>query len=816
MWIYDLKQALRSILNRRLYSAISIIGLAVGMTVSILIFTFVRFEAGFDSMHPNSERTYRLNWVSGGSRFATFFNPVTPAMALAFPEIESFTRVAGGRIETLTIDGVAQRSLVSLVDNDFFRIFHFDTIAGDPTQAIQDMSSMVLTEAAASNLFGERNPIGQLVQYNDSHTFRVAAVVSNNPANSHLGYNIFINIENLESVWNAPGFWNNVGSDVMYHYIQLTPGTDPLALETNLEDFYREQFSNGGNPDFVLQPLRDIHFTTDLQNEMPMRDDLLGITKNLRQRTDILLFSAVAALALFIAAVNFMNLQLVQFTRRTREVGIRRIAGSSRLELVRQFLIESLLISMLSLGLALLLCEILMPGFNTMVAASITTELVIAGDSILILIALAVVIGLGAGLYPAVAVARISPQDALKGEIIKGVSSAKYRSGLIILQFAISIGLIIAAGIVNTQINYALSKSLGFDPDNVITVELPPPARSGYDAMRSDLRNIPGVVAVSAGSTLPTHDLSDGDAMFAPGGDPTQPLLVRTVLVEDDYFSTLNMPMVAGRALDDDYPSDFMGTYSITNINRDGGVVLNETAAQQAGFATPEAAIGAQFRQDGIFNGINFTSVYTVVGVVQDAHFGSIRQPIASISFIQADSPGVLMIRLSDTNQAQTLAGVDRVLEEHMPGMRFGREFLSESYSAFYTGEERTFTLFIVLSTLAVGIACLGLYAVTAFIAERRTREISIRKVLGATVRNLISLLTWDFSKLVLVANIVAWPLAYLAMQQWLSNFAYRADVSILVFLVAGLVTFMMALVTTLQRAWVAAMANPVNSLRAE
>ncbi|MEX2132319.1 MAG: FtsX-like permease family protein, partial [Pseudohongiellaceae bacterium] len=461
-------------------------------------------------------------------------------------------------------------------------------------------------------------------------------------------------------------------------------------------------------------------------------------------------------------------------------------------------------------------CEIAMPWFNALVAASVTSELVIAGDSILILVLMSVLIGLGAGLYPAVTVARLSPQDALSGEIIKGVSSARYRSGLIVLQFSISIGLIIAAGIVNTQINYALSKSLGFDPENVVTIELPVPAWSAYNSLRAELRNVPGVIAVSGGSTLPTRDLSDGDAIVPPGGDSNQPLLVRTVMVEDDYFSTLGMPIVAGRALDDDYPSDFMGMYSPTNTDRVGGVVLNETAARRAGYLNPEDAIGEHFRQEGQFTGINFTSDYTVVGVVQDAHFGSIRQEIASISFIQADSPNVMMIRISAENQSQTLAAIDLVMQTLLADVQFAREFLSANYSAFYSGEERTFTLFIVLSVLAIGIACLGLYAVTAFIAERRTREISIRKVLGASVQNLVSLLTWDFSRLVLVANVVAWPLAWLAMQQWLSNFAYRADVSMLIFLFAGLVTFAMAVITTMQRAWIAAQANPVNSLRAE
>lgn len=816
---YYLKTALRSIINRRLYSFVCIAGLAVGMTVSILIFSFVRYEAGYDSMHPDSERTYRLNWISGtGSRFATFFNPVSEMLATSIPEIETFTRL-GMSQQLLTIDGNSQYRQLSMVDAAYFELFHYELLEGNPVAAIADMGSAVITEAAALNMFGEARPIGRVFTVNGAQDFRVAAIVGNNLGNSHLVSNIFVNIENLPAIWNFADFWSNTGSDVLYHYVRLAADADVETVTRNAQTYMDELFNQGSaqSTRVALQALREIHFTTDLQNEMSTRDDVLGTVKALRQRSDILIFAGVAVLTVLIAAFNFMNLQVAQLAKRTKEVGVRRIAGSSRGELAMQFLTETAVIALFAALLALILCDMLMPWFNTMVASSVEVGSVYSGENLVLLLVMAVALGVVAGLYPVITMTRLSPSDALRGRIMKGVSASRFRSGLIVLQFSISIGLIAASGIVSTQINYALSKSLGFVPDNVITVELRNgEARGAYEAMRDELLRDPAILSVSAGSIIPTQDLSDGMGLTIVGGDPASPLQTRTVGVSDDYFSTLGMELVAGRAPDSVFPTDEMAFFSPATPVVDGAIVLNEAAVRAGGWSSPEDALGARLYQEGEFRGINFRMDATVVGVVGDAHYQSIRSEIPPVSFTLNPNRNVMLVRYNGEDATAAVAAVDNVWRAHINELPIQRAFLADNYSAFYSGENRTFVLFTGLTVVAMLIACFGLYAVATFIAERRAREISIRKVLGATVRALATMLAWDFSRLVIIANLIAWPLAWWAMQQWLQNFAYRTDISIGIFIIAGLATFLMALATTFQRAYSVAVANPIEALRCE
>ncbi len=824
MLIYFLKTALRSIANRRLYSFVSIAGLAIGMTVSILIFSFVRYEGGYDSMHPDSERTYRLNWLSGtDSRFATFFNPVSQMLATSIPQIETFTRL-GMRQELFTIDGNSQYRQLSMVDAAFFDLFHYEVLEGDPVGAIHDMGSAVITEAAALNMFGEARPVGRTFTINGAQDFRVAAIVGNNPGNSHLISNIFVNIENLPTLWNFGDFWSNTGSDVLYHYVRLDPTADVESVTGTAQTYMDELFNQGDGVNaavramsIALQPLREIHFTTDLQNEMSTRDDTLGTVKSLRQRSDILIFAGVAVLTVLIAAFNFMNLQVAQLAKRTKEVGVRRIAGSSRGELALQFLTETAVIALLAALLALILCDMLMPWFNTMVATSVGGETVYSAEHLALLLVMAVGLGVLASLYPVVTMTRLSPSDALRGRIMKNVSASRFRSGLIVLQFSISIGLIAASGIVSTQINYAMSKSLGFVPENVITVELRnAEARGAYEAMREELLRNPAIVSVSGGSIIPTQDLSDGMGLIIVGGDPASPLLTRTVSVSDDYFTALGMEIVAGRASNSQFPTDELAFFSADNFVVDGAIMLNEAAVRAGGWDSPEDAIGARLYQEGAFMGINFRMDATVIGVVRDAHFQSIRTEIQPVSFALNSTRNVMLVRHSAGSADAAAAAVDQIWQQNINGLPIQRAFLADNYSAFYSGENRTFVLFTGLTAVAMLIACFGLYAVATFIAERRAREISIRKVLGATVRALATMLAWDFSRLVIVANLIAWPLAWWAMQQWLENFAYRTDISISIFIIAGLATFLMALATTFQRAYSVAVANPIESLRCE
>ncbi len=817
MFSYHFKKALKSIFHRKFYTAIGVLSLAIGMTVSILILSFVNYENSFDAMHDDSERIHRLNWISGdGSHFATFNNPLSPVLATALPEIENFTRIAMTQ-RLFTVDGVSQFKSLSMVDDGFFEMFNYEVLAGDPSSAIKDVGSAVITEAAALELFAEARPVGEVFSVDGTFDFRVAAIIANNPGNSHLVSNVYVNVENAPAVYGFPQLFSFMNSDIMYHYVKFAEGISPITAQENAISYVRENISSLSNHQISLQPLRDIHFTTDLQNEMSTRDDVSGVVKPLRQRSDLIIFAGVAFLTLLIAALNFMNLQAVQLSKRAREIGVKRIAGSSRTDLAAQFLTEIGIISLFAFFASLILCELFMPYFNSMVAARIESESFFTVINLSFLLMMALGVGILAGIYPAITAAKLSPANALRGQVVKGVSANRFRSGLIVAQFSISIGLIIASGIVNTQISYAMSKSLGFDPENVIAIELPnAQARDAYSVMREQLLSNPGVISVSAASVIPTRDLSDGRSMVREGGDPDNALRTRSIAIAEDYFEVLGMEFVAGRALSDDFPTDRAGSYSETVTTVLGGIVLNETAARQAGWNDPQDAIGKRFYNEGTSNGVLLHRDIVVVGVVQDAHYQSVRTDIAPISYILDNNLSIMTVKLADGNQASTLAAIDQIWQQNVSEYPILRSYLSDSYSAFYSGENRTFVLFIGLSLIAIMIACLGLYALASFAAERRTKEISIRKVLGATVRSIAGLLAWDFSKLVILANIIAWPLAWWSMQQWLANFAYRTDINIAVFFLAGVATFLMALATTFQRAYSVAVSNPVDSLRAE
>lgn len=814
---HHLFTAWRSIMNRKLNSLISVVGLAIGLTVTLLILSFVRHEAGFDSMHRDTDRVYRLNWNSGeGTRFATFFNPVSETLATAVPEIEDFARI-GMSEQLVTIDGEVLIETVSLVDPQFFDFFSYNTLAGDLESAIQDLGSVVLTEAAAFELFGNTRPIGEVMTIDGRIDLRVAAIISNNPGNSHLVSNIYTSMEGLTEVWDRPQFWENTGSDVLYHYVRIAPGVSAEQVERNGQAFLDENVFPGSNASIALQPLRDIHFETDLQNAMSIQDDITGVVKSPRQRTDIFIFSAVALLTLAIAAFNFTNLQAVQVLKRAREIGVKRTLGSGQRELMAQFWIETTVMALLAFLLATVLCELAMPVFYSVLGVTITPATVFTAGNLGFLLGSSLVVGLLAGAYPALIAARVPAVVALQGNVYKGSGKNKVRSSLIVVQFGISIGLMIASGIIYTQINYAMSKSLGFDPGNVVVVELPNnTARSAYGTMREELLTNPSVISVSGGSVIPTRDLSDGTVLVPEGGDPNNPVALRTIAVSDDYFSTLGMDIVAGRALDDDYPSDPSTGYTFEITRIEENIVVNETAARRLGYDNPQEIIGQRFYNEGPFRGVIYRSDMTVVGVVRDAHYQSVRSEIASISYSLVPRQNTMVIKLAGDDAAGALSMIDRIWSEQVPEFPIQRSFLADSYSAFYTEENNTFKLFIVLSVIAVIIASLGLYSLASYIAERRSKEISIRKVLGATVQGLAGLLAWDFSRLVLIANLLAWPLAWWAMQQWLSNFAYKTEISLAIFIIAGLGAFLIALLSTFQRAYSVAVANPVDALRLE
>lgn len=821
MLLNHITMSFRSIIKHRLYSAINIGGLAVGLAISVLIILFVSHETSFDATVPDSERVYRFNWESNntGARFATFFNPLSKVIADAHPnDIEELTRITTSE-RLLNIGEEKQYQVVSFVDPNYFDFFGIDFESGNSAIALPNLNDAVLTQAAAENLFPGEDAVGKSFTLDGEHDFQVTAIVENNETNTHQISNIFIHMEMLPVIWNNPGFWERNFSDQLYHFVKLAQNIDSLAFA----DTAHKYLINNTNREFSesigvhLQPLSDIHFSTELQNEMRIRDTMSGLSKPMRQRSDVTIFGLVAILTLTIATFNFINMQIAQSSNRVKEVGVRKVLGASRYNVASQFIVESTVMALIALIGSLVIVEMFVPFFGTMLGVPLTADAIYQVPFMSGLIVISALVGILSGLYPALFVSGILPARAIRGRAFEGVGSAKLRAGLVIIQFAIAIGLMSATGIVNNQINFALNQPLGYEPENVITVQLNnSEARSAFITMRDQLKSSPVIENVTGGSMIPTMDLSDGSSFQKEGENSEFQIVTRRVAVTDGYFDTLGMGMAAGRPLSDDFAADLLPQFSEENPEVSGGIVFNETAARQAGWAAPADAIGEQVYSAFSFGGNDYRLNFNIVGIVEDIHFSSVRSEPAALSFMLGQDANVMAIKAADNQLQEATALLEQVWAQHVSSYPIRRTYLEEDYAGFYAVEGRVFRMFIGFAGIAAMIACIGLYGLASFIADRRTKEIGIRKVLGASVLDIVTMLSWELSKLVIVANIIAWPVAWLMMSDWLEGFSSRVDMSVVPYLLAGVMAFALAYGTTSTRAWAAARINPIYSLKSE
>ena len=821
MLLNHINMSFRTIIKNRLYSAINIVGLAVGLSVCVLIILFVNHETNFDAAVPDSERVYRLNWESNSSgvRFATFFNPLSPIIADANPDdVEAVTRITLTE-RLLNIGENKQYQSIGFIDANYFEMFPRIFEEGSLNNAIVNLNDAVLTRAAADTLFPDQNAMGKSFTLDGQHDFIVTAIVSNNESNSHQVSNIFVNMEMLPTVWNDPNIWERNFSDQLYHYIKLFPNVTGDAFAEKAHNYLINNIDKeyGENVSIHMQPLDDIHFNTELQNEMSVRDTITGLSKPHRQRSDVTIFGIVAILTLIIATFNFINMQIAQSSNRIKEVGVRKVLGANRAQVAAQFIVESTVMALIALIGSLVIVELFAPLFGSMLSVPLSADLVYSTDFLFGLILLTGLVGILSGLYPALFVSGILPAKAIRGRVFEGIGSARLRTGLVILQFSIAIGLISATGIVNDQIDFALNKPLGYEPENVITVRLNnEQARDAFYTMRDQLKNSPYIKNVSGASIIPTWDLSDGAAFSKEGEGPDFKLVTRLITASDGYFDVLGMNMVAGRPLSDDFAGDRTPQFSPENPHVKGGMVINETAAKQAGWSNPADAVGEQVYAAFSFGGTSYRIDSTIVGVAEDAHFSSVRSEPASLSIGLGDNLKVMIIKVKDGDMSEAVALIDNIWHSHVPSYPIRRTFLKEDYASFYAVEGRVFAMFMGFAGIAAMIACIGLYGIASFIADRRTKEIGIRKVLGASILDIVMMLSWELSKLVIIANVIAWPVAWILMNDWLMGFSYRIDMSVTPYVIAGIVTFILAYATTSARAWAAARINPIYALKSE
>ncbi len=787
------KIAFRNLWRHRVFSFINILGLTVGMTAGFLIFLYVRFELSYDSFHSKEDRIYRVVCdIKTPTEVIKAAGPswaVGPHIAQDFPQVQAAVRTTGD--ELLVRKGnVKFQELNSLwADSAFFGMFDFKLLKGNPKTVLQEPLSIVFSESAVKKYFGNTDPVGQTVLLTgEGFTAKITGVMKDIPENSTIKADMLISMSTLTRKLN-PGLddqWGNYGNST---YVLLKPGTRAADLQAQLPAFLERR--NGTEmkkinmyPTLFLEPLKDVYLRSTRNGS------------NTGNINNVYIFSWVAVFILLIACFNFINLTTARSAERAKEVGIRKVVGAVKRQLTGQFIGESVLLCALSFILTLIATALLLPSFNHLAGKTISSGIFDNLSFILILFLAAMGIGLLAGVYPALVLSSFKPVTVLKGRFSTGSKGLLLRKGLVIAQFTISIALIIATIIVYNQMNFMRRQDLGFSKDQVMVINTNgDPAK---DAFRNAVATLPNVKSVAMASSVPGGGNPAAYSEIENVKGDLQIANLDLYFVDFDYIPQFKIKMIAGRAFSPDFQTDTTQS-----------MILNEAAVKMFGYTSPAQAVGRRFKQWGREG--------KIIGVAKDFHFRSLQLPIKPLSMrIEPNGCSLVSIKLSTQNLPKTIASIENKWNALIPARPFSYYFLDEFFDKQYRSEERFGKLFLNFSVLAIIISCLGLLGLASYSTMQRTREIGIRKVLGASVPNIVNLLSRDFLKLVAIAILIASPIAWYAMHGWLQDFAYRIEIGWWIFLIAGIMAVLIAIATVSYQAIKAAIANPVKSLRVE
>jgi putative ABC transport system permease protein len=794
-----LKIALRNIKRHKGYSFINIAGLALGMACCLFILSYVLYEFSYDTFHEDADRISRVAMEFRAKDQPVKYGAVTPppvAQAILdnFAEVEDAVRIT--RANGIVKHGEKQffEDKIFYADQSFFNVFTFPIIKGNPETALKEPYTAVLTESIAEKYFGSENPVGKTISINYQRDYKITGVVEDIPPNSHFTFDLLFSFAPIEeSLQNAPigKLWF---SHSYYTYIKTrSENLSPAFIEGvyNLSANIIGDFEKkvGFAQRFFLQPLKDIYLTSNLRNE-------LGNTGN---KTYLYYFIAIAVFILIISSINFVNLSTARSTGRAREVGIRKVAGAEKKQLINQFLGEALFTTFISAGIAMLIILISLPHFRVLTGKDIDLHL-ISSAIILCIILIPLAVGLLAGSYPAFFLSAFHPIDTLKGVFGHTIKGTRLRKGLVIFQFAISILLIISTIIVSKQLSFMRKQDLGFDKEQIVVLSLrgSGEARQKYNVLKNEFMKHATIVSASASYTVPGRNPSS-NAMLPEGftGDQWQTFLINWA--DYDYLETYKIKLAAGRDFSRDFETD-----------KEEAFILNEAAVKSLGWNSSEDAIGKTWNLGNRRKG-------KVIGVTKDYHFNSLHQKISPLVIhLDPDYFVYLSLRFTTGSISETLSFIEEAWKELVPGEPFSYFFLNEDFDRQYRAEVQVQAIVSLFTIMGMVIACLGLFGLTSFSVEQRKKEIGIRKVLGLANHKIVYLLVKDFLILVLIANVVALPVGWLSMNKWLQNFAYRTNMSIWIFLLSGFAAFAIALLTVSFQTIKAATANPVDSLRYE
>jgi putative ABC transport system permease protein len=794
--------AFRNIRKHKGYSFINIAGLAIGMACCILIIIFIMTELSYDKFHSRSGRIYRLGLDAAlGERVINMpisNHPAAPTLVKDYPEVENavIIRPWGARTPVAYQGLQFYEGGIFWAGEPFFQVFSFPLIRGDPDTALLTVNSVVITESLGEKYFGEEDPLGKVLKLNNDTDYTITGVCRDVPHNSHFSFNMLCSLETVYAENpRVKDFWLNFNA---YTYLLLQEGANPAQLEAKfpglIEQYMGKQLKAiGGTMNFFLQPLTSIHLHSNLENELQGNGNILYVY----------IFAAIALFILIIACINFMNLSTARSAQRAREVSMRKVAGAHKGALIRQFLGETVLYSVLALVIALGLVWVALPYFSSISGIEMTIRPELIPWLIPTFLGLILFVGLAAGWYPALYLSAFEPASVLKGSIRAGKSGSRFRSFLVVGQFVVSIALIIGTSIIIHQIGYMKKKELGFDKHNLIVTQLRDRQMvQALDSIKAQLKQVPGVLGVASASLVPGGE-PNGSVFIPEGFTEDESQLMEQFQVDEDFFPTLGIEFVQGRNFSQEFSTDL-----------EQAVIINQTAATRFGW---DDAIGKTIRAPGDITQDSqlVWETRTVVGVIEDFHLASLHQVIAP-QIIYFEPGGVLAIRVSPDNPVDTLERLKALWGTIDPARPLDYYYLDESFDSQYRAEERLSDIFSSFTLFAIFIACLGLFGMASYTAEQRTKEIGIRKVLGATVPGVVALLSRDFVKLVLIANLVAWPLAYFVMNSWLNNFAYRRGIALWIFLLTGAAALGIALATVSYQSIRSALSDPVRAIKYE
>ncbi|MFC3415378.1 ABC transporter permease [Algoriphagus hitonicola] len=806
MWKNYLKIAYRNLLKNKIYSGINVFGLSLGMAASFLILIYVLDELSYDKFHPDGEHIYRIGMQGSmnGNDFDMPFSPAPMAQAMVdeIPEVEEATRIGVFRTMPMRYEEKSFTEPITLVvDPNFFNFFGFKLLKGNPKEALTGPDKVILTESTAKRYFGDQEPIGKvLLRGSEKTATEVSGIVADPPYHSHLTFEMLLSADSWGYMKDEQWSSNN-----LYTYFRIHSEANPQNAQDGIDGFVTKYFGpeiqqflgisldafleQGNRYGYSYIPMMDIHLFSGSADDIKPGGNIQYLY----------IFGAVALFIILIACINFMNLATARASSRAKEVGVRKAIGAQKSRLIYQFLTESMLYSLISGLLALVFIVLALAPFNGLSGKDLGLELLTKPYFLIGLVSFILLVGVLAGSYPAFYLTSFSPVEVLKGKIRSGVKRSNFRNGLVVFQFFISICLIISSMVVYKQLRFMQEKNLGFNKENVVDLLHTQTLGKNAEAFKQELLSQTDFVSASFANTLPPN--IDWSSVFKTT-DSQQDFLCTLNFVDHDQLQTLGYELVKGRFFSRDFPSDT------------GTVVLNETAFRQMGWTELD---GSQ-KVSGFWNVNSEPVARTVVGVIRDFNFESLRTSVRPLIMTLGTVPNNEMaIRLRSGNPAEKVALLEQIWKKHSDGAPFEYSFIDSNFQRLFQAEQKMGNIILVFTVLAISIACLGLFGLAAYTTEQRSKEISIRKALGASIPHLVTILSKDFTILVLIAFVFAGPLAYYLMNSfWLGNFAYRIEIGIFLILLSGLMAILIAWITVSYQSFKTAASNPVDYLKSE